>query len=157
MAFPDYEFSNPMSEINKSVNQVCGYIEIALMCFSVISVVISTLLLSICNYLYILENKKDIGLVRCLGIPKKEAKKFVVTHSVIMCFVSFILSSIELLLISLFISSEIAKNMGNSFQFSFNYLSLLYMFLLAFVISLSSSLIISSKLNRLDPLTALKK
>ena len=54
------------------------------MCFSIIAVVISTMLLSICNYLYILENKKDIGLVRCIGVDKSEAKKFVVTHSMIM-------------------------------------------------------------------------
>ena len=155
-AFPDYEFSNPMSEINKSISQVCGYIEIALMCFSIIAVVISTLLLSICNYLYILENKKDIGLVRCIGVNKKEASKFVITHSMIMCFISFILSSLELFLISFVISEEVAKNMGNAFNFSFNFMSLVYMFALAFAISLISSLFISIRVNKLDPISALK-
>ncbi len=155
-AFPDYDFADPMSEINNNVNQVCFYIEIALVCFSIIAVIISTLLLSICNYLYILENKKDIGLVRCIGINKREAGKFVITHSVVMCFASFLLSSIELVLMSLVISSELAKQMGTSFSFSFNYLSLVYMFALAFSISLISSLIISIKTNRLNPLEALK-
>ena len=155
-AFPDYDFADPMSEINNNVNQVCFYIEIALVCFSIIAVIISTLLLSICNYLYILENKKDIGLVRCIGINKREAGKFVITHSVVMCLASFLLSSIELVLMSLVISSELAKQMGTSFSFSFNYLSLVYMFALAFSISLISSLIISIKTNRLNPLEALK-
>lgn len=155
-AFPDYDIAEPMSDINKSVNQVCGYIEIALMCFSIIAVVISTLLLSICNYLYILENKKDIGLVRCIGVNKNEARKFVITHSVVMCFISFFLSSIELLLMSILISSEMAKQMGNTFTFSFNPLSLIYMFALAFSISIISSLFISQRLNKLDPISALK-
>ena len=155
-AFPDYDVMEPMSDITKSVNQVCGYIEIALMCFSIIAVVISTLLLSICNYLYILENKKDIGLVRCIGVNKREARKFVITHSVIMCLVSFLLSSIELFVTSFIISGEMAKQMGNSFVFSFNPMSLVYMFALAFSISILSSLFISSKLNKLDPIAALK-
>ena len=155
-AFPDYDVNDPMSEINDSVNQVCFYIQIALMCFSIIAVVISTLLLTICNYLYILENKKDIGLVRCLGINKKEARKFVVTHSVIMCFISFFLSSIELFLISILISYEMSKQLGTAFAFSFNPYSLIYMFALAFTISVLSSLFIAAKINKLDPLEALK-
>ena len=156
MAFPDVEVYQPMSEINKSVNQICVYIEIALMCFSVIAVVISTLLLSICNYLYILDNKKDIGLVRCIGISKSEAKKFVVTHSVVMCLISFLLSSFELFIASLIVSYEMAKQTNVGFSFSFNPIALIYMFSLAFTISIISSLFIARKLNKLDPLEALK-
>ena len=156
-AFPELDVYEPMSEINESINQVCGYIEIALMCFSLIAVIISVLLLSISNHLYMLENKKDIGLVRCIGVSKGEAKKLVVTHSVIMCFISFFLSSVELFVTSIVISLELSKQMGTTFELSFNPLSLLYMFLLAFIISISSSLIIAGQLNKLDPIAALKK
>ena len=156
-AFPELDVYEPMSEINESINQVCGYIEIALMCFSLIAVIISVLLLSISNHLYMLENKKDIGLVRCIGVSKGEAKKLVVTHSVIMCFISFFLSSVELFVISIVISLELSKQMGTTFELSFNPLSLLYMFLLAFIISIASSLIIAGQLNKLDPIAALKK
>ena len=156
-AFPNYSISEPMSEINESVNQVCAYVEIALACFSIIAVIISTMLLSICNYLYVFENRKDIGLVRCLGVNKKESKKFVITHSLIMCFGSFVLSSFELFFISLIISREISKQMGNGFSFSFEPMALVYMFVLAFAISLISSLVISNKLNKLDPISALKQ
>ena len=156
-AFPELDVYEPMSEINKSINQVCGYIEIALMCFSIIAVVISILLLSISNYLYMLENKKDIGLVRCVGVSKGEAKKMIITHSVVMCFISFFLSCIELFITSIIISLELSKQMGTSFSLSFNPLSILYMFLLAFGISIGSSVIIANQLNKMDPITALKK
>ena len=156
-AFPEYDIVEPMSEVNRSVNQVCFYIEIALMCFSIISIIISTLLLSICNYLYILENKKDIGLVRCIGISKKEAGKFAITHSVLMCLVSFLLSSLELFLTSFIINGEMAKQMGNTFSYIFNPLSLLYMFLLSLFVSIASSVFITFKLNKLNPIEALKQ
>ena len=115
------------------------------------------MLLSICNYLYVFENRKDIGLVRCIGVTKQEAKKFVLTHSMMMCLVSFILSSFELLLISLIISKELSRQMGNSFSFSFEPMALVYMFGLAFAISLISSLLIARKINKLDPISALKE
>ena len=156
-AFPEYDVVEPMSDVNKSVNQVCSYIEIALMCFSVVSIIISTLLLSICNYLYVLENKKEIGLVRCIGISKKEAGKFALTHSLVICFVSFLMSSAELLISSFVINGEMAKQMGNAFSYIFNPMSLLYMFLLALMVSLASSIFISFKLNKLDPIAALKQ
>ena len=156
-AFPEYDIVEPMSDITKSVNQVCSYIEIALMCFSIVSIVISTLLLSICNYLYILENKKDIGLVRCIGISKREAGKFALTHSFLMCLASFVMSSIELFITSFIINGETAKQMGTGFSYIFNPMSLLYMFLLALIVSIASSVFISFKLNKLDPLTALKQ
>ena len=156
IAFPEFEVMEPMSEINKSINTICSYIQIALICFSVIAVIISTILLSICNYLYILENRKDIGLVRCIGVNKKEARKFSLTHSVIMCFISFALSSIELFFLSLLISYEMSNQMSTAFSFSFNPLALIYMFLLAFFISIISSLLISRRINKLDPISALK-
>ena len=156
-AFPEYDIMEPMSEANRSVNQVCSYIEVALMCFSIISIIISTLLLSICNYLYIFENKKDIGLVRCIGISKKEAGKFAITHSVLMCLVSFLLSSLELFLTSFIINGEMAKQMGNAFSYIFNPLSLLYMFLLSLFVSIASSVFITFKLNKLNPIEALKQ
>ena len=155
-AFPEFDVYEPMSEINESISEVCRYIEITLACFSLIAVIISILLLSISNYLYMLENKKDIGLVRCVGINKTESKKMIITHSVVMCFISFLLSAIELFLASIIISLELSKQMGTSFEFSFNPLALIYMFLLAFGISILSSLFISQKLNKLDPISALK-
>ena len=156
-AFPNYEVINPMKDISDSVDKVCFYIEIALSCFSIIAVIISTLLLSICNYLYIFENRKDIGLARCIGVNKKEARKFVITHSTLLCLVSFVLSSIELLLISFIISKEMSKQMGNTSTFSFNSLSLVWMFLLAFFVSITSSLVIANKVNKLNPIEALKR
>ena len=155
-AFPELDVYEPMSDINESINEVCGYIEVALMSFSIIAVIISVLLLSISNYLYMLENRKDIGLVRCVGVSKGEAKKLIITHSVVMCFISFVLSAVELFITSIIISLELSKQMGTSFEFSFNPLALVYMFLLAFGISILSSLFISRKLNKLDPIAALK-
>lgn len=156
-AFPKYIVNDPLSEIVKGVDQVCFYIEIALMIFSLIAVVISSILLSVCNSLYILENKKDIALARCLGINKKESYKFPLTYSVMSCFSSFLLSSVELFVISFIITYETGQQLGGGFFYYINPISFVLMGTLALVLSFVVTIINTRKLNKFNPLEALKQ
>ena len=155
-AFPQYEIINPLSDINKSVDTVCFYITIVLAIFSTVTTTISILLLTICNYIYILELRKEIALARCLGVNKKESQRFLYSHSMMQCIVSFVIASIELVVISLVASLEIGKTLSMGFSFSFNPLSLLPMFGLALIIGFSSSFIMAKRINRINPIEALK-
>ncbi len=155
-AFPQYEVTNPLNDVYEGVDEVCSYIKIALLIFSIISLTISILLLSICNYLHVLENRKEIGLARCLGVNKKESKKFLFTHSVIMCSISFILSTFELLFVSIFTSVVISDSLHSEFSFSFDPICLVYTFIISLVISLLSTLIIADKTTKISPLESLK-
>ena len=155
-AFPQYEIINPLSDINESVDTVCYHITIVLMLFSMVATVISVLLLTICNYLYIIEGKKEIALARCLGVNKKESKKFLYYHSVTQCLVSFVIASVELLVVSLIANLEMSDLLSIGFSFSFNPISLLPMFGLSLFIGLFSSAIMSRRINKINPLEALK-
>ena len=155
-AFPNYEIVNPLSNINDSVDKTCFYITIVLIIFSMVATVISVLLLTICNYLYVLEGRKEIALARCLGVNKKESRKFVFWNSLVQCFVSFVVASIELFVISIIANFEMSKSLSVGFAFSFNPLSLLPMFGLALIISLFSSVVMSRRINKINPIEALK-
>ena len=155
-AFPNYEIVNPLSNINDSVDKTCFYITIVLVIFSMVATVISVLLLTICNYLYVLEGRKEIALARCLGVNKKESRKFVFWNSLVQCFVSFVVASIELVIISFIANFEVSQSLSLGFAFSFDPVSLLPMFGLALIISLFSSLLMSRRINRINPIEALK-
>ena len=155
--FPDYEAVNPLSDINDSVDTVCFYITIVLIVFSFVATIISILLLTICNYLYILEGKKEIALARCLGVNKKESKRFLYYHSLVQCFVSFALASIELFAFSFIANMEVGNALEMDFRFSFNPLALIPMFVLTLAIAVSSSFVMSSRINKINPLDALKQ
>ena len=155
-SFPKYDISSPMSSIKESVNTICGYIEKILLILSISSVIIASLLLSICNYLHFVEIKKDIGLVRCIGINKKEANKFIFVHSIMMSLFAFVLASIQLLVACFFLSKTMSSMLYIETTFIFNPLSLIYMFVLSISISLLSSLAIRKSVNRLDPLDCLR-
>lgn len=154
-AFPQYEAVNPLSDINESVDTVCFYITIVLIIFSSVATLISILLLTICNYLYIIEGKKEIALARCLGVNKKESRRFLYYHSIIQCMLSFIIASFELIIFSIIANLEIGQALSMKFSFSFDPICLVPMFFLALIIALVSSFVMSSRINKINPLDAL--
>lgn len=154
--FPQYEFVNPMSSINESVDDVCSKLRVGVICFSIIATLISTILLAVTNYLHILEIKQDIGLSRCVGITKYESVKFLLTHSVIMCLISFILSVFEILVVSFVTSQSVARVLHTSLSFSFNPLAIMVMFILALFLSIFTALLVAIPFLKLSPLDQLK-
>ena len=155
--FPDYNAINPLCDVNDSVDTVCFYITIVLIIFSFVATLISILLLTICNYLYILEGKKDIALARCIGVNKKESRKFLYYHSLIQCFISFAFASVELFMFSFLANMEIGNALSTNFHFSFNPIAFLPMFVLALSIALISSFFMSRRINKINPIDALKQ
>lgn len=155
-AFPNYSIVNPLSEINASIDRICSYIQIALLCFSSIAIVISILILTISNYLHIIESRREIGLARCLGVNKNEAKKFLYSHSLLLGTISFFLSTLELMVASIFISYIVSHELGGSFIFSFDIRAILLMLVIAGVVSIFSSLFMARSINKIEPLEALK-
>ena len=155
--FPDYNAVNPLCDVNESVDTVCFYITIVLIIFSFVATLISILLLTICNYLYILEGKKDIALARCIGVNKKESRKFLYYHSLIQCLISFAVASVELFLFTLVANMEIGSALSMNFHFSFNPIAFLPMFVLSLSIALISSFFMSRRINKINPLDALKQ
>ena len=155
-AFPQFEIINPLSDINSSVDTVCFYITIVLIIFSLVATTISILLLTICNYLYVIEGKKEIALARCLGVNKKESRKFLFWHSSMQCFLSFVIASFELIVISVVANFEVGQALSIGFAFSFDPLALLPMFVLAVLIAIFSSALMSRRINKINPIEALK-
>ena len=156
-AFPNYQIINPLSDVNESVDTVCFYISIVLIIFSSVATLISILLLTICNYLYIIEGRKEIALARCLGVNKKESRKFLHYHSLVQCLVSFMIASVELFVVSIVANMQVGRTLSLGFTLSFDPLSLIPMLVLAVLIALISSLSMSKKINKINPLEALKR
>ena len=155
-AFPFLNVDSPLSEIKESVEKVCYYIELITLIVSITSIVIAAFILFICNYLHSVEVRKDIGLIRCLGVCEKESAKFVYFHSFLMGGISTIFSFIELLIISFVLSKAFASVLLTESIFVFNPMALVYMFAVAFLISLFSSSLISYKTTSLNPIECLQ-
>lgn len=154
--FPFLSVSAPLKDVKGSVDTICNYIELIMWAVSVSSVIIAAFILFICNYLHFIDAKKDIGLIRCLGVKEKESRKFVYFHSIIMTGLSLLFSIIELIVVSIVLSIVMADTLYIETTFVFNPLSIIYMLLTAFFISLVSSILISHKISKINPLKCLQ-
>ena len=155
-AFPQYSVVNPLSDINESVDTVCFYITIVLIIFSIVTTLIAVLLLTICNYIYIIEERKEIALSRCLGVSKKESQRFLYFHSLMQCVISFVIASFELVIISVIANVEIGRTLSLGFNFTFDPITLFPMLGLALLIGFLSSFVMAKRINRINPIDALK-
>lgn len=155
--YKDIEFYDPLEDFNLGVDEACGYIKIILLVFSLMAIVVSILLLITCIYLHVIDNQKDIGLARCLGIPKIESTKFLFSYAIIIALISFISASFDLILFSFLSNYVIGSIFGTGFTFSLNLLSLIVMFALALGVAFITSLFFSFKITKLNPLESLKK
>ena len=154
--FPQYSFVNPLKDISDGINELCFYLEIVLYILSLIAVVISIFLISINDYLHIIERKKDIGLLRCIGINKKAASSYLYTHSFVIAMLAFIIASIQLFIISIVGNIGLSKMMNLPFIFSFSLIPYLIMFIVGLLSAIIPAYLISYKLNKYSPLDALK-
>ena len=151
--FPNYEISYPMDDAIKSVNQVASYVGVALLIFSITTIIISIFIIILTTFLHLHDNRKDIALARCLGINKKEASKFVVYHLLIQCLFSFIISCIELFLVSIVINYFFT----NKLIISFNYRAPLLMLGIDIFVCFISAIFVLKPTLKVEPIEALKK
>ena len=150
--FPNYSIINPLKDIDSSVEELCNYVSVISFMFSLFASVTSILLLSICSYLHVYETRNEIGLARCIGANKFQASKFIYSHALTLSGISFGLSSIELVVISIVISLE----MNGSFMLNISIIPFLAMLGLALVISLIASLFITISFRKHNPIEATK-
>ena len=128
---------DPLKQINLKIEEIINYINIVISIFALSTIISSILMNVISMYLFIYENKKEIGLLRAIGISKISLGQLFINFGLIMGLISFIMSSFVLLIINLFLSFELSHSL---ILFSFiNYFKSL---LIMFIISILSSLII---------------
>lgn len=155
-SFPKLDAISPIKSVKDSVDSICRYIELILRVLSISSVIIAAILLTLCNHLHFLEIKKDIGLVRCLGVNRQEACKMIYSHSILMVVLSMIFAVFELFMICFILTKVFADSFSISSTFVFNPMAIIYMLGLSIIMSLISSIFIQRRVKSLDPLDCLR-
>ena len=155
--FKGYNFENPLKEMNSGIDEVCSYVSMALMFFSIITFIITILFMVITNYLHISENTKDFGLLMVIGIKRKETRKFLYSYSLIVSLLSFVLSVLYLSLVKFVINLEISSLLQAPLSFSFDYLSLIMMLIVSLLLGFISTIFLNKKIAKIRPIDIFKQ
>ncbi len=155
--FSYYSFDTPLKDLERQTEQFCFYAKIILLVLSFTTFLISFCIMAISNYLHIIDIKKDIGLLRCIGVNNKEAKKLLYIYSLMLSLGGGISACIELLFLTIFSKFNFIKPMNISVDISFNLIAYIIMICLSIVIGIVPCLIFDHKIKKLDPLQAIKQ
>lgn len=138
--FEEYEFKNPLLEIEKSIEESTSFLRYLLYAFSILSIVSSLTLSFIITYINANEQKEEIKLLITLGLRNKEIFKMFLMDNLansVLCVVSAIAS---LLLINTLVSKSLGTMVGLTSLNLFNSLSVLVILIVALIVVVISSL-----------------
>ena len=153
----DVDYSDTLEVVISMINTVINMVTIALICFTALALVVSTVMIAIITYVSVMERIKEIGIIRAIGGRKKDvshlfnAETFIIgsLSGVFGITVTYIIQLIlNLIVHSLFPSiSSIA---------SLSPLSALIIILISILLTTIAGLIPAHSASKKDPVVALR-
>ncbi|MDE6189280.1 MAG: ATP-binding cassette domain-containing protein [Clostridia bacterium] len=139
------------------MNQIIRIITIALICFSSVSLVVSSIMIGIITYVSVVERTKEIGILRSLGARKRDVSNIFNAESVIIGFtaglIGVIVTYILSIPINLIITSLEATITGIC---ALNPLHAILMILLSITLTSIAGLVPARIAAKRDPVVALR-
>lgn len=143
--FKNLIFTSPTEELSQSIESTLSYANIILLVFSLIAIIISTLLLATIIMLNVIESKNEIELFTYLGIKEKDINATFMSQALLHSLIAIALANIEIVFIDIFISFALSDMLQSSFVYSFNFLPLL----ITSIIAILMSVILSNFVTRI--------
>lgn len=151
-----YEIFNPSLNLESSINEVVNYIDLTMFAFSFIAIISSILMSVLVIYLFIVENKREIGLLKALGISKISIRMMFLIFSLTLGIMSFIYSDILLVINELAISYSLSSSL-EYFSFKAFFKASGFMLFTILIICSLVGFISSNSAIRYDPVKVLKE
>ena len=85
---PQIRYTDSLSIALSMVNTLIGIITTALVIFTGLSLVVSTVMIAVITYVSVIERVKEIGVIRSLGGRKKDVSRLFNAETVIIGFIS---------------------------------------------------------------------
>ena len=151
ISFTDYS-----SSIKGISDGIIKAISIILICFSSISLVVSTIMIGIITYINIVEKTKEIGILRSLGFSKKDVRFIFLFESISIGVIGSLISILVVLLLGIPINNLLFGMTGIDNIFVLKFSSLLFILLLSVFLCTIGSRIPLRGISRMNIIDTIK-
>ena len=142
-----FMIKNPSKELLKNVDDALKYIDYGLMFFGILNCLISLVSLSLILYLFIEENRRELGLFALLGFNVKDVKKTFILMGMIIPLIAWFYTSISLFVSFCLLEYEFYNSINFS-SFSLYLKTIISLLMIVLMISpLLSNLLVSNRLK----------
>jgi putative ABC transport system ATP-binding protein len=147
--FPEYNLIFPYRDMINGIEPISNLIKVIIGIISIIAFIISFIILTTLSYLFILENRRSIGLLYVLGFSKKEANKLVYNYINILTFSNLVFAILSLVLIIPYIGISISS--VGLIMFSF-----IAMIISALIFNYVPAMVVLRRFSKINSLDILK-
>lgn len=138
------------------INTMIDMITIALVAFTALSLVVSTVMVGIITYVSVVERIKEIGILRSVGARKKDIKRLFNAETFIIGFAAGFVGIVITYVLSLIINIIVGTLTGIFTIAALPWWQALIMVCISVVLTLISGLIPASSAAKKDPVVALR-
>ena len=150
------QYTDTVGLIITMVNTMIEMVTIALVAFTALSLVVSTVMVGIITYVSVVERVKEIGILRAVGARKKDIKRLFNAETFIIGLAAGIVGIVITYLISLILNLVIGTLFGIFTIAALPWWQALVMVVISVVLTLISGLIPASAAAKKDPVVALR-
>jgi putative ABC transport system permease protein len=150
------KYTDTVGLIIAMVNTMIQVITIALVAFTALSLVVSTVMVGIITYVSVVERIKEIGILRAMGARKKDIKRLFNAETFIIGLAAGIVGIVITYIISLIINLIVGANFGVYGIAALPIWEAFVMICVSVVLTLISGLIPASAAAKKDPVVALR-
>lgn len=151
----DITYTDTIGIIIDLINNMINIISYALISFTALALVVSTVMIGIITYVSVVERIKEIGVIRSLGGRKKDISALFVAETAIIGFTSGAFGVALTYLISLILNICLKPTIGFNIA-ALPPLQALLMIILSIVLTLISGVLPAKSAARKDPVVALR-
>ena len=149
-------YSDNVGLIINMINTMIEMITIALVAFTALSLVVSTVMIGIITYVSVVERIKEIGILRAVGARKKDISRLFNAETFIIGLAAGLFGIIITYLVSLIINAIVVSFVGLAGIAALPWWQALIMVVVSVVLTLISGLIPASAAAKKDPVVALR-
>ncbi|MCH5166865.1 MAG: ABC transporter ATP-binding protein/permease [Erysipelotrichales bacterium] len=112
--YKDIEYTDYSTTIKKLSTTIVDAVSMVLLCFSMIALLVSTIMIGIISYISVLERIKEIGLFKSLGLSNRYIKYIFVGENIALGYISSLVSYSVIKLLSIPINNLLQNLTGMS-------------------------------------------
>lgn len=152
----DVTYTDNLAIVISLINQMIDIVTIALVAFTALSLVVSTVMIAIITYVSVIERIKEIGVIRSLGGRKRDVSALFNAETFIIGGISGIIGVAVTYIIQLILNAALGAAYGIYTIASLPVTTALIMVALSIVLTLISGLIPARLAAKKDPVDALR-
>lgn len=149
-------YSDLVGTMISSVSQIVDIISYVLIAFVAISLVVSCIMIGIITYISVLERTKEIGILRAIGVSKKDVSRIFNAETLIIGLIAGLLGIGITVLLTIPINNILFAITGVKVVTRVPFIAGLILIVISVVLTMISGLVPSKMASKKDPVIALR-